>query len=314
MKKSDLQRYIEGVSTQQEKERIAQWLDDDPRNMTQFNHLRRLFDISVWNQYRDAHRIGTRKIPKSKRIIREIAKIAAVFLLGFCIHYFFIAVDGRPGETALAAESIYVPEGQRSEVVLSDGTKVWLNANSILTFPALFSDTARMVELHGEAYFDVAHHPERRFVVKTRDYHVRVLGTEFNVIAYPERQIFETALIRGSVEIAHPASDHRITLTPDHRVSLDERGVLAASRIVNHSQFLWKEGIMAFEDEPVVSIFEKMERFYGVTITVLNDSVLKGHYTGKFWTNDGVEQVLKVLQLRQGFAYTIDGMNRITIR
>lgn len=316
MEKSTLQRYIEGNSSQQEKEDIAKWLDADEKNMEEFLQLRTFYDITIWNKYQeseDVFNIPFKKRIRTKKIILEFSKIAAIFLVAFCSYYFLIPQKKQLEDLTLAAQSIYVPEGQRSEVVLSDGTKVWLNARSSLTFPKHFKDTARIVELSGEAYFDVTHDEARKFIVKTKDYNIKVLGTEFNVIAYAEKNIFETSLIQGSVEVSSKLSEDRIILTPNERVYLTNDGKLATTEIVNYDQFLWKKGIMALENEPVKDILEKLEYYYDVKITMKNNEILTSRYTGKFWIKDGVEQVLRVLQLRHKFNYTIDEMNNITI-
>lgn len=103
-----------------------------------------------------------------------------------------------------------MPAGQRAELTLSDGTKVWLNAKTTFSFPDHFDDHQRNVILDGEAYFDVAHNEKSPFVIQTEKYNVKVLGTEFNVRAYKEDEIyaFETALINGSVEIE--TADHAV--------------------------------------------------------------------------------------------------------
>ena len=168
------------------------------------------------------------------------------------------------------------------------------------------------MELNGEAYFDVTHHETNKFVVKTPKYHVKVLGTEFNVIAYPEKDLFETSLIKGSIEVISDFTEEKVILTPNNKVKSIE-GKFIVTELINYDQFLWKKGIMSFDNEGVKEILEKLEYYYDVKIDVKDESLLDNRYTGKFWTKDGVEQVLKVLQLRHKFSYTIDDMNNITI-
>jgi len=314
MNNDTLQRYIEGNATQQEKDDIAKWLDADESNMEEFLILRSLYDATLWHSRSEVEesQLHPSKTNKRKTIFIEFLKIAVVFLIAFATYYFFFPAKYIDQDAYLTTQTIYSPEGQRSEVTLSDGTRVWLNARSSLSFPDQFSDTARIVELNGEAYFDVAHHETNRFVVKTPKYHVKVLGTEFNVIAYPEKDLFETSLIRGSIEVVSDYTDEKVVLTPNNKVK-SSGGKFIVSELVTHDQFLWKKGIMSFDNEGVIEIMEKLEYYYGVKINVKNENLLENRYTGKFWTKDGVEHVLKVLQLRHKFSYTIDDMNNITI-
>ena len=100
-------------------------------------------------------------------------------------------------------QTVIVPAGQRAELLLADGTKVWLNSRSKLKFPDRFQKDARKVELDGEGYFEVTHQEEAPFTVHTSKYDVKVLGTEFNVKAYKDKEQFETSLLKGSVEVSN---------------------------------------------------------------------------------------------------------------
>jgi ferric-dicitrate binding protein FerR (iron transport regulator) len=196
---------------------------------------------------------------------------------------------------------------------MADGTKVWLNARTSFAFPTCFSEKERKVELDGEAYFDVARDETMKFVVQTEKYHVDVLGTEFNVRAYLQDNQFETALIKGSVEIFSGETQEKIRLTPEKR-AYRENGHLVQAALPNHDHFLWKEGIIAFEKESVKNIFDKLQLYYDIRIEVKNKKLPADTYTGKFRTKDGIEHVLKVLQLRHKFRYTKDNdSNKIVI-
>ena len=167
-------------------------------------------------------------------------------------------------------QTIHVPAGQRAEVILADGTHVWLNSRSTLKFSEQFSANTRNVELDGEGYFSVQHNEKSPFTVQTPKYTIQVLGTEFNVKAYHNSPLFETALIKGSVEIT----------------------------------FKWKEGLFCFENESIQDLIDKLQLYYDIQIDVQRPSLLQYRYSGKFRIKDGVEHVLKVLQLKHKFTYT----------
>lgn len=315
MDQNILHRYIAGDSTQQEKEEVVRWLDADKKNMKEFLAERKLYDISIWQK--EQIRVAGKVAPdKKQQTLRTVAigfsKIAAIFILAFTLAYTFL-LDKKTTEPA-SMQTIFVPPGQRAELTLTDGTKVWLNAKTTFTFPNKFTADNRNVTLDGEGYFDVTKDPQKPFVVKTKQYDIKVLGTEFNVTAYSASSSFETSLIRGAVEVSSPLSHTKIELQPNTR-TYTENGILKKGAIEHESYFLWKEGLICFFDEPVGKMIEKLELYYDIKIDVQNKELLKNRYSGKFRTKDGVEHVLKVLQLSNKFTYTKDNdLNLITIK
>lgn len=313
-----LQRYIEGNSTQQEKEKIAEWLDTDSKNMEEFLLLRNLYDASVWSgrkypsllkdkeHFEESGRYYRKKIS----IAKEILKIAAIFLIAFGCYHIFISPETNVTNTI--QQTVHAPEGQRAEIMLADGTKVWLNAKSSLNFPNQFNGGERIVELDGEAYFDVTHDEEKKFIVKTCQYDIKVHGTKFNVNAYKGSGRFETSLIEGSVEVVSNETEQSVMLLPNNKVYADN-DKLVLKNIENQDQFLWKEGILFVDNKKVEELLKDLELYYDVEIEVRNKNLLSHQYTGKFWIKDGVEHVLRVLQFRHNFKYKKDNLNKIVI-
>lgn len=316
MNRELLHKYIAGDATQQEKEEVARWLDADKENMKEFLAQRKLYNISIWQQESlplpKVNLPSQRKQHRFRSVMIGLSKIAAIFILAFTLLYSITTNNGKP-EPAIM-QTIFVPPGQRAELTLTDGTKVWLNAKTTFTFPNKFTAGNRQVILDGEGYFDVTKDTEKPFTVKTEQYDIKVLGTEFNVTAYSGSPYFETALIKGAVEVSSPASNSKIDLQPNTR-TYAENGLLKKGAIEHQSYFLWKEGLICFFDEPVGKMIDKLELYYDIKIDVRNKELLKNRYSGKFRTKDGVEHVLKVLQLSNKFTYTKDNdLNLITIR
>lgn len=311
-----LLKYIDGNCTDQEKVNISGWLDSDPENMREFLALRKLHDITIW-QTSPVAKIALK--PKENRsfwtgkpIYAEILKIAAVFLVAIFVSHFLIP-DYKP-ENLIALQTIHVPAGQRAEITLVDGTKVWLNAKTTFTFPNYFLESSRNVTLDGEGFFDVSNNKLKPFIVKTEKYDIKVLGTKFNLLAYSGKGIFETSLLEGSVEIVKSNGSKGILINPNERI-YQEKNRLVISPIVDTNHFLWKEGIISFNDESFPEIVNKLELYFDLKIVVKNDKILNYRCTGKFRTKDGVEHILKVLQLKNEFDYMIDDrLNMITIK
>lgn len=305
-----LRRYIHGEVSDEERIRVAQWLDEDSSHMREFMALRKLYDISLWQSGKEE--TSERKEISGGRVRRmafEVLKIAAVLVVGFWVST--LIADWRPEATALT-QAIHVPAGQRAELTLADGTDVWLNSGSTLRFPDRFAADSREVVLEGEGYFFVSRDEERPFTVRTARHAIRVLGTEFNVKAYPGSPLFETALIRGSVEINPLGTTNTLRLEPDE-IASDAGNGMVVSRISDYNYFKWTEGLLCFEDESIQSLMDKLELYYDVTIDVRNSSLSRYRYTGKFRVKDGVEHVLRVLQLKHRFNYTKDDDKNLII-
>lgn len=310
MDKEILQEYIEGKLDRQQNEDVARWLDADEKNMLEYRLLRGVYDATLWSEAGDSSFARRKQI----RVLKDFLKVAAIFIVAFGCSYLWILKREKQPEPEIAMQTVYVPEGQRAEIVLADSTRVWLNAKTTLTFPNQFIGGERRVELDGEAYFEVTKDASKHFIVSSRDYQVTVLGTEFNMNAYRVNDHFEASLLKGSIEVMSNRSHEKVVLTPNMYVYAKE-GKLIQAALQDTDQFLWKEGIIAFEEESVRSIFSKLELYYDVKIDVQNKKIIDFPYTGKFRTKDGVEHVLKVLQLRHKFTYTKDNdTNTIVIK
>lgn len=302
MEQNLLQRYIMGDATESEKQSVTEWLEADERNMKEFMALRKLYDITLWQE--EETKVVLQKDRNTKTLfLREFLKVAAVIAVVFSGTYFWM--QSGQDKLVTAMQTIHVPAGQRVELYLADGTKVWLNAQTTFTFPTDFSSEVRNVKLDGEAFFEVARDESKPFIVETSKYDVRVLGTEFNVIAYQNSSNSETALLKGSVEITFSGTTNKVMLEPNTKIDWDN-GKVKKSMIDKYDYFMWRDGLICFENETMESMLKKLELYYDVKIIVNNKKILSNKYTGKFRTKDGIEHVLKVLQLNNKFTYVKD--------
>lgn len=206
----------------------------------------------------------------------------------------------RPAQTEALSENVmntlYTPAGQRAQLVLQDGTEVWLNAKSKLTYPARFTGDVRKVSIEGEAFFKVAKDSSRPFVVSAYEVDMKVLGTQFNVCSYPEAGYVQTSLLEGVVQVfLRDQEGDGVILKPDQQVTVSNRK-MKVEPIRLKAHFLWRDGIYAFENEPLIEILKKLELYYDVKIVVKNTSLFKGTYTGKFRQRDSLDDVFRVLQ------------------
>lgn len=313
MDKEILQRYVEGNVSQEEIIAVVDWLDADEKNVREFMALHKLNDISLLNQPdNQAHIRKKKKTISLRKIGYELAKIAAVLAIFWGGTKLYETIS--PEEDVIAYQTLYVPAGQRAELILPDSTRVWLNARSKLVYPVSFGKGTRQVELNGEAYFDVIHNDKQPFVVKTSQMDVQVLGTEFNVTAYPGSSDFEVSLLRGCIELSSPHLSSNYRMREKEYLRLHHNKLIIKD-ISDYDYFRWKEGLICFNNESVSTIIEKLRLYYDINIDVHNQKVLESRYTGKFRSKDGIEQVLKVLQIEHKFTYTKNNdLNLITIK
>lgn len=187
--------------------------------------------------------------------------------------------------------TISTPRGGQFQVVLPDGTKVWLNAASSLKFPTVFSGESREVELTGEAYFEVAPNKSRPFLVSSRGTVIEVLGTHFNVMAYDD-EIFTATLLEGSVKVKHGMAERVIVPGQEARV---ENSIKVGSADGDNA-IAWKNGLTVFHNSSIESIMRQISRWYDLDVTY-NGSVPQRLFTGKIPRSAPLSQVLKILEL-----------------
>ncbi len=308
-----LQKYIAGNATLAEKKLVMDWIKESPEHLREYTAQRKLYDISCWQTTPKEQKPSIWQVIKSRSAWSEIVKIAAIATLVFLTTHYFVPSNSS-FEYINNLESIYVPSGQRVELYLSDSTRVWVNSCTTLSFPKTFDKNQRIVKLDGEAFFDVSHNAESPFIVETAKYNIKVLGTEFNVIAYGSEDVWETSLLEGSIEVYKPEAPQKVVALEPNNMLYHENNKLKKKVINRYDHYLWREGLICFNDCSIEEIFKKIQMYYDVKVVVNNISILKNRYSGKFRTSDGVEHVIKVLRLNNKFTYTRDiEANTITI-
>lgn len=183
---------------------------------------------------------------------------------------------------------IVVPRGGEYQIVLSDGTKVWLNADTYLIFPSVFDKHERIVEVKGEAFFEVAHNAEWPFVVKMDKSMVKVLGTSFNINTYDQRNT--TTLVEGVVELALEQGNCR--LKPGEQGIVENGKVSVAS--VNVREYIsWKDGFFIFRNRRLEDALTILSRWYDLQVYYQNEQVKELHFTGNIRKHADVGQLLR---------------------
>ncbi|SDM54810.1 FecR family protein [Kriegella aquimaris] len=210
-----------------------------------------------------------------------------------------------------------IPNGKQFELALSDGTIVTLNSGSSIKYPVQFvSDQSREVTLIGEAYFKVAKDTNNPFIVNVNDLKVRVLGTEFNLSAYPEDSDITTVLVEGLVGLYNQSTYDQQTATliePGSKgVYNQSKGDFSVNEVDTNLYTSWKNGRFVFRHEQFKNIIKKLERAYNITIINNNKELGEQYYNASFDMEEEMEQIFISFTKSYSFTYTID-QNKITI-
>ena len=225
-----------------------------------------------------------------------------------------IAYIGSPGsspsgEAEVGYNTLSNPRGSRViSLTLADGSKVWLNAESSLTYPTAFTGDERKVTITGEVYFEVAHNARMPFVVQKNEVSVQVLGTHFDVNAYGDEMALKATLLEGSVKVTRAGLSR--VITPGQQAKVTANGDIQVANVNPEKVMAWKNQLFWFENEDIQTIMREVARWYDA------DIIFKGevttHYGFVLQRNLPVSKLLKVLELTGGVHFTIEG-NKITV-
>jgi len=210
-------------------------------------------------------------------------------------------VTDKTDKTARA--QVIIPYGKRSEITLPDGTQIWLNAGSQLSYPVNFTGNTREVYLAGEAFFDVKSDPSNPFFVITNDIKVRVTGTRFNVTSYFNDSTTQAVLLSGKVSAAKNQRFARpVELQPGERIVYHKQADHMEKNHVDVELYAsWIKGYLIFDNEPIDNIFKKLERYYNKTILTENLSG-QPRFSGKLDLADDMEKVLENIAFSASFS------------
>ena len=312
MDRETLYKFFEGAASYEEEVRIRQWMEHSPENRRKFLKERKIFDSMLL--LGDEKTIEEKMRHKSwslSSLGTELIKIAVAVAVTLGLSLLYQFVSDKNGVVPM--QSIYVPTGQRVNITLSDGTNVWLNACSEMTYPASFSEDIRRVSLKGEAYFDVSKDVEHPFVVQTKKCDIKVLGTEFNVrVNEAESDCeFSAALLEGSIELTNKMEPGpSIRLAPMQKAEWTG-GKMVVESIRNLDDYRWKEGLICFEDIRFADLMKRFEKTYDIRIVIQNKSLHDYKCSGKCRVSDGVDFILQVLQRSTRFTFSRSDDNTI---
>lgn len=257
---------------------------------------------------------GKKSFYKSSAVVYKVAAAAVVagLVIGIALkslHPSFLkGQDSLPTDHVAMIEK-FCPVGQKSTITLTDGTRIKLNSNSKLVFPETFSSTERNVELVGEAFFEVSKDTSRPFTIISGNLKTQVLGTSFNISAYPTSGDIKVAVATGKVAVGaadQKSATEKLTLLPDEMAIYSGQ----SERLVKTSfdpmrEMAWKDGILYFDNQDINEITSELVKWYGVTFVIDKKLNTEKDYTGSF-DNKSLKEVLQGISFVFGFEFEID--------
>lgn len=316
-------KYCQGELEKEEKDRLLKQAYLDASLKARIIEYQQLH--SLLNLQKDSADIelGKAKYKQFKQLISQqrrrflfrrwgqYAAILTIAILSSWLLAFYYYAQPIHSNLISMRQELYVPPGQRAELTLPDGSKVWLNAGSKLSYPSVF-DGERRVHLSGEGFFVVAKNKDAPFIVSTSTIDIKALGTEFNVSSY-ETGYTEVYLQKGSVKAYFPKYESDGTfLAPGQ--CLVQKGNKLEFKNSDSNELLWREGLYSFKKQKLGSIIEKLELYYDVKIKVEDPEILEYEYVGKFRQRDGILTILQVIQKIHKFKIeNNEELNQITL-
>ncbi|RZK78521.1 MAG: FecR family protein, partial [Pedobacter sp.] len=215
------------------------------------------------------------------------------------------ADDTGQANAKIVYNTLRTPKGGQYQVVLTDGTRVWLNAASSITFPTVFSGSERIVEASGEAYFEVAKNPKKPFKVISKGHVITVLGTHFNLYAYAEDPYVKTTLLEGSVQVS--AHYESVIIKPGQQSTYDVNNQKLSTRTINaEGAIAWKEGYFEFNNEDLPTIMKKLSRWYDIDVQY-DKTFVNQRFNGSVSRFEDAAKVLKMLEYTGTVHFKING-------
>ena len=315
-------KYIKHHCTAGERAEVRRWLTQSSENQKRLYEMQQIYTLSIEAKYNDephlqqaysrlqgklkqkeehAHPVKTHHFKLWDKSWLKYAA-AVIVVISLSLNLIFIT---NPEEDAYT--TVFVPNGQRVSLVLSDGSKVWLNSESRFKYPNKFSRKNRHVELDGEGYFEIATDKDSPFSLSLPELNIRVLGTKFNAKGY-KGEPSSVSLKEGSVEVSTIDNRHSEIMNPNDKALYTRRNGLVVLRNEATKQMdSWTTGDLVFDNQQLKSMVKAIERRYDVKIHIMNSGLSEERFTCHFRKDLNVQQALNILKATKSLNYKIKG-------
>lgn len=311
-------KFYKRECTLEEKELIKQWLSINAANKITFQKLIKTLETSnihfdgwtpdVEEALSKVMLAVDKKTPVFRINFYSWIKVAAIFILLLGIASVLSGILNIPITIGKSSYIETVCEyGEKAQVILPDGTKVWLNSGSTLKYPTNFNGHNRKVDLTGEAYFDVTKSKKAKFKVNTAEIDIVVMGTQFSVSAYPDDNKIKAYLFEGKVAVYR--NDIKETLEPGDQVVFDkDKNQLSIERDLKRLPSTWKDGKLIIRSESLLKLTKILSRRFDVNF-IFEDEECKNYVYSGTIENEMLTEILKAVSMASTITYTIEGKN-----
>jgi len=337
-----LHKYLSGECTDVQNAEVERWLQDSPQNQEKLNNMKQIWNVSpgkrihvdpedAWELFRtrvldtpqrNANKVVAkrnrgsayqsyegRRRHKAVRILTYSAAVAAVLMIAFLFSYPTVQ-EPVPATFELSMQEITTEKGQHTTVRLSDGTRVQLNGDSKLMIPGNFTENNRIVTLEGEAFFEVIHRSDSQFFVQANNSITEVLGTKFNVRAYPDEENVEVVVTEGKVSMRSDESMYspEVQLTQNQRGTLSKNGEVTASTVPDVKVYMgWTKGQLVFQEASVQQVKARLERWFDIDVELAGDINSQDKLLTGTFENTPLTVVLASISMSLDLQYQQDG-------
>jgi len=254
-----------------------------------------------------------KRILLSDAVNGEIAKEAGVRVTKTANGQVVYTVAGDNASELNQFNKLSTAKGETYKIYLPDGTQVWLNAASSLTYPTVFTDKIRKVELKGEGYFEVAKNKEKPFIVNANGTEIKVLGTHFNISAYLEDQTITATLVEGAIQMRH---DHIVALIKPGQqgVTTIDQDDISVQNVDTEQSLAWTNGNFSFKDASIKEVMKIASRWYNVDVEYIGNNIKQKKLRGTVSRYKNITELLDNLTLTSGIHYKIEGRKVILMK
>lgn len=313
---------LNGTASENELNELTQWLEAVPLNKKKYAELKAIMHSKPIKHTKLEKEMAYSRIEKTikektNNSILRPAKVKSTFSFKIAIGIaasiilaivLYNSIDKSwKNNDSMAIVTKYCPKGEKLHLTLSDGSEVWLNADSRITFPEHFEKNSRSLNLEGEAFFEVVKNKQKPFVVTTSNSQIKVLGTSFNVNNHSIDNTTETTVVSGTVLVSSSLKNESVTLVKNQFAQVDSNGQLLKEENINSESIIdWKDNNLYFNDASLAEVFKEIEPWFDIKIQVNDESIYQKKLRAKF-SNPSLNQLLDQISKVMGINYQIEG-------
>lgn len=298
-----LERYFRHEATADETRALEEWVLASDANRDTFLRRRAAAqtteqaftpaDVDTEGALREVLSFGSIGRERRRRMWSRVGSVAAAVLLPLCIVLAVLLYRAQPSSSDSPLLAVTAPFGSMVRTTLPDGTEVWLNVNSTITYPSAFDSDRRTVSLSGEAFFAVEADAEHPFVVDAGGADIVATGTQFNVNAYGVPSV---TLVEGRVDVLLRSLREDVSLRPGDHMSMRGDSIIIAHDSNLRKWCSWREGVLIFDNDPMADVFERLEQIYNVSFTVHDSAIAQSRCHATF-VGENINDILELLEL-----------------